>query len=98
MAFRLSRMPHLDWKLSAVLQKQPSLKCLSSWLRRIVYRQGEDFVMAGKSHAFVLSDSVGETAELVIKAGLSQFNNGDVEIHRVPYVEDKQTIDDTLQQ
>lgn len=46
----------------------------------------------------MLSDSVGETAELVIKAGLSQFNNGDYEIHRVPYVEDKQTIDDTLQQ
>ncbi|MDY0408465.1 pyruvate, water dikinase regulatory protein [Virgibacillus soli] len=47
--------------------------------------------------AYVLSDSVGETAELVIKAGLSQFNNGEYKIQRIPYVEDKETIDDALQ-
>ncbi|GAA0441079.1 MAG: pyruvate, water dikinase regulatory protein [Bacillota bacterium] len=46
---------------------------------------------------YVLSDSVGETAELVIKAGLSQFNNGDYKIQRIPYVEDKDTIDEVLQ-
>jgi len=46
---------------------------------------------------FVLSDSVGETAELVIKAGLSQFNNGNYRIQRIPYVEDKKTIDETLE-
>lgn len=46
---------------------------------------------------FVLSDSVGETAELVIKAGLSQFTNGDYTIQRIPYVEDKSTIDETLE-
>ncbi|WP_010650909.1 pyruvate, water dikinase regulatory protein [Oceanobacillus massiliensis] len=46
---------------------------------------------------FVLSDSVGETAELVVKAGLSQFKNGDYKIQRVPYVEDKETIDEFLQ-
>jgi len=46
---------------------------------------------------FVLSDSVGETAELVIKAGLSQFTNGNYDIHRVPYVEDKSIIDETLE-
>src|SRR5690625_3017213 len=46
---------------------------------------------------FVLSDSVGETAELVIKAGLSQFSNGDYKIQRIPYVEDKKTIDETLE-
>lgn len=45
---------------------------------------------------FVLSDSVGETAELVIKAGLSQFTNGNYDIHRVPYVENKSIIDETL--
>ena len=33
---------------------------------------------------YVLSDSVGETAELVIKAGLSQFTNGNYKIQRVP--------------
>lgn len=46
---------------------------------------------------FVLSDSVGETAELVVKAGLSQFNKGNYKIHRIPYVEDKETIDETLE-
>ncbi|SHF68464.1 pyruvate, water dikinase regulatory protein [Ornithinibacillus halophilus] len=46
---------------------------------------------------YVLSDSVGETAELVIKAGLSQFNNGEYKIQRIPYVEDKETIDDSIQ-
>lgn len=46
---------------------------------------------------YILSDSVGETAELVVKAGLSQFNNGDYKINRVPYVEDKVTIDEYLQ-
>ncbi|HEX6593241.1 MAG TPA: pyruvate, water dikinase regulatory protein [Bacillota bacterium] len=46
---------------------------------------------------YVLSDSVGETAELVIKAGLSQFNNGEYKIQRIPYIEDEQTIDETIQ-
>ncbi|MBO1003499.1 pyruvate, water dikinase regulatory protein [Pseudogracilibacillus auburnensis] len=46
---------------------------------------------------YVLSDSVGETAELVIKAGLSQFSNGNYNIQRIPYVEDKKTIDETLE-
>lgn len=48
-------------------------------------------------HVYVLSDSVGETAELVIKAGLSQFNNTEYIIRRVPYVEDEQTIDEAIQ-
>jgi len=43
---------------------------------------------------YVLSDSIGETAELVIKAGLSQFSNGNYAIQRIPYVEDKKTIDE----
>ncbi|WP_284140425.1 MULTISPECIES: pyruvate, water dikinase regulatory protein [unclassified Virgibacillus] len=53
--------------------------------------------MNTKPLAYVLSDSVGETAELVMKAGLSQFNNGEYRIQRIPYVEDKKTIDETLQ-
>ncbi|GIO27571.1 pyruvate, water dikinase regulatory protein [Ornithinibacillus bavariensis] len=51
--------------------------------------------MNRKKSVFILSDSVGETAELVIKAGLSQFSN-DYEILRIPYVEDIKTIDETL--
>lgn len=53
--------------------------------------------MSTKPLVYILSDSVGETAELVIKAGLSQFNNGEYKIHRIPYVEDKKTIDEALQ-
>lgn len=47
--------------------------------------------------AYVLSDSVGETAELVVKAGLSQFNNGKYTIKRIPHVKNKDTIDRALQ-
>ncbi|GIO23109.1 pyruvate, water dikinase regulatory protein [Oceanobacillus sp. J11TS1] len=54
--------------------------------------------MTAQQVIYVLSDSVGETAELVIKAGLSQFKNGDYRIQRIPYVEDKETIDEFLQQ
>src|SRR5690625_3359759 len=53
--------------------------------------------MSKVPNVYVLSDSVGETAELVIKAGLSQFNNGDYQIQRIPYVEDKDTIDEAIQ-
>ncbi|OZU89944.1 phosphoenolpyruvate synthase regulatory protein [Virgibacillus indicus] len=53
--------------------------------------------MGAKPIVYVLSDSVGETAELVIKAGLSQFNNGEFQIHRIPYVEDKGTINESIQ-
>ncbi|MBM7597939.1 regulator of PEP synthase PpsR (kinase-PPPase family) [Virgibacillus halotolerans] len=53
--------------------------------------------MGAKPIVYVLSDSVGETAELVIKAGLSQFNNGEFKIHRIPYIEDKATIEEAVQ-
>ncbi|WP_156290706.1 pyruvate, water dikinase regulatory protein [Oceanobacillus salinisoli] len=53
--------------------------------------------MSSERIVYVLSDSVGETAELVVKAGLSQFNGQEYKIFRVPYVEDCQTIDDSLQ-
>ncbi|MDC3413361.1 kinase/pyrophosphorylase [Aquibacillus sp. 3ASR75-11] len=48
---------------------------------------------------YVVSDSVGETAELVVKAALSQFNNQDsYEVHRIPYVEDLYILKDTVSQ
>jgi len=53
--------------------------------------------MCAKPLVYVLSDSVGETAELVIKAGLSQFNNGEYDLHRIPYVENKKIIDDSIE-
>lgn len=53
--------------------------------------------MSTKKHVYILSDSVGETAELVIKAGLSQFTNGDHVIQRIPYADDKEIIEKSLQ-
>ncbi|RWZ60048.1 kinase/pyrophosphorylase [Halobacillus fulvus] len=47
---------------------------------------------------YVLSDSVGETAELVVKAALSQFDDGPFDIQRIPYVEDKGTINEAVLQ
>ncbi|WP_458737810.1 pyruvate, water dikinase regulatory protein [Bacillus pumilus] len=48
---------------------------------------------------FVVSDSVGETAELVVKAALSQFDGGSSDhsnIRRIPYVEDVGTIKEVI--
>lgn len=45
---------------------------------------------------YILSDSVGETAELVTKAAISQFAPQDVELHRIPYVEDLATIEEMI--
>lgn len=45
---------------------------------------------------FVVSDSVGETAELVVKAAISQFKDCNTEIKRIPYVEDVATINEII--
>lgn len=46
---------------------------------------------------YVVSDSVGETAELVTKAAISQFNGSNMVLKRFPYVEDKENIDEVVQ-
>ncbi|WP_078391378.1 pyruvate, water dikinase regulatory protein [Shouchella patagoniensis] len=46
---------------------------------------------------YIVSDSVGETAELVVKAAVSQFNGSNVELRRIPYVEDKGTIQEVVE-
>ncbi|WP_409301736.1 pyruvate, water dikinase regulatory protein [Peribacillus sp. SCS-155] len=45
---------------------------------------------------YVVSDSVGETAELVTKAAASQFAGTSFTIKRIPYVEDKQNVDEII--
>lgn len=45
---------------------------------------------------YVVSDSVGETAELVTKAAVSQFINSNVTIKRIPYVENPEHIDEVI--
>lgn len=46
---------------------------------------------------YIVSDSVGETAELVTKAAVSQFNGSNAIIKRFPYVEDTEHIDDVIE-
>jgi [pyruvate, water dikinase]-phosphate phosphotransferase / [pyruvate, water dikinase] kinase len=48
--------------------------------------KGDRYV--NKEIVYVVSDSVGETAELMVKAVATQFNGGDVEIKHISYVED----------
>lgn len=49
-----------------------------------------------QSPVYVVSDSVGETAELVVKAASSQFQDIDMDIQRFPYVEDRVTVDEII--
>lgn len=53
--------------------------------------------MGNNPNIYIISDSVGETAESVIKAGLSQFTIDDHQIKRVRYVDHKNMIDKALQ-
>ncbi|WP_206917423.1 pyruvate, water dikinase regulatory protein [Alicyclobacillus suci] len=45
---------------------------------------------------YVVSDSIGETAESVVRAAASQFDGGHVILRRVSYVKDTQTIEETV--
>lgn len=45
---------------------------------------------------YVLSDSIGETGEVVVKAALSQFGTGRIDINRIPYISTTTEIEDAL--
>lgn len=47
---------------------------------------------------FAVSDSIGETAELVIRAAMVQFNSEKVDIRRIPYVTDKEYVEDIIEE
>jgi len=47
---------------------------------------------------YVISDSIGETAEMVVRAAASQFNSGMMEIRRVPNISDFGTLDEIVHQ
>jgi regulator of PEP synthase PpsR (kinase-PPPase family) len=51
-----------------------------------------------KTMVYILSDSIGETAELVVRAAASQFNGGSVDITRVPYVSSIDEIPDIVEE
>jgi regulator of PEP synthase PpsR (kinase-PPPase family) len=46
----------------------------------------------------VVSDSLGETADFVARAAASQFDGGNVEIRRIPYVADKEDIEEIFKE
>ncbi len=47
---------------------------------------------------FAVSDSIGETAELVIRAAMVQFNSENAYIRRIPYVTNKEYVDDIIEE
>lgn len=48
---------------------------------------------------YIISDSLGETAEFVARAAASQFNSdGKFEIRRVPYVNDRETLQEVVEE
>ena len=47
---------------------------------------------------FAVSDSIGETAKLVIRAAMVQFNSKNVEIYRIPYVTDNEYVEDIIEE
>lgn len=49
-----------------------------------------------QSTIYVVSDSVGETADLVTKAAVSQFITLNIALKRIPFVEDTSTIDEVI--
>ena len=48
--------------------------------------------------AFVLSDSIGETAEQVTRAAAAQFNAGHIDIRRVPHIHDREAIAEVIEE
>lgn len=52
--------------------------------------------MDKQRRVFIVSDSVGETAEHVVNAVASQFNSSDVQFHRSPYVNRVEDIEEVI--
>ena len=53
--------------------------------------------MSTRPIVFVVSDSVGETADLVARAAISQFSGSAVEIRRYPMVDDRNAVREVLE-
>jgi len=51
-----------------------------------------------KLTVYIISDSIGETAERVVKAAASQFDNLNIEIKRMAYVNEEQEITDIIRE
>lgn len=53
--------------------------------------------MRKKRHIFILSDSTGETGEMVVNAALTQFKNADVLIHRFSEVRKIEELENIME-
>jgi hypothetical protein len=47
---------------------------------------------------YIISDALGETGELVARAAISQFNEGEMQIRRFPYVADKEHLAEIIEE
>lgn len=47
---------------------------------------------------YILSDSIGETGEVVAKAAASQFDSGRVDLRRIPYLSSVREVEEALQE
>lgn len=52
--------------------------------------------MPDKPVVFIVSDSVGETADLVTRAAVSQFGSATVDLRRFPRVDDPQAVNEVV--
>jgi [pyruvate, water dikinase]-phosphate phosphotransferase / [pyruvate, water dikinase] kinase len=55
-----------------------------------------NIILPRKEVVYVVSDSVGETAEFVVKAVATQFNGGHVDIRRHSHVESREDIEEII--
>lgn len=51
-----------------------------------------------KPLVYIISDSIGETAEFVVNAVASQFNSGQVELHREPFLTDVERLQQVVRE
>jgi regulator of PEP synthase PpsR (kinase-PPPase family) len=59
---------------------------------------GEELPDKGKPVVYIVSDSVGETAEFVVNAVASQFNSGQVEIRRESFLTDVERLKEIIRE
>ncbi len=55
-------------------------------------------VASQKPVVYIISDSIGETAEFVVKAAASQYDSEDVEVRRVPFVSDAARVIEVMEE
>ena len=55
-------------------------------------------VSSKKPVVYIISDSIGETAEFVVKAAASQYDSEEVEVRRIPFVSDSARIIEILEE